>query len=117
MPLPVVAEKIERLRPMEEGGFGPQAGMVALRPTGVPAIVELLEEMAPKLPVKQAEISKIENRAEMRMSTLRNFVQATRVVTSKSVPCSLIARWRCPISPPWRPSARRHDPPARRWLH
>ena len=76
MPLPVVAEKIERLRPMEEGGFGPQAGMVALRPTGVPAIVELLEEMGPKLPVKQAEISKIENRAEMLMSTLRNFVQA-----------------------------------------
>jgi hypothetical protein len=27
MPLPVVAEKIERLRHMEEGGFGPQAGM------------------------------------------------------------------------------------------
>ena len=70
MPLPVVAEKMERLRPMAEVGFGPQAGMVAARPTGVPASVELLEEMGPKLPVKQAEISKIENRAEILMSTL-----------------------------------------------
>ena len=34
------------------------------------------ETLAKKLNVKQAEISKVENRDDMLMSTLRNFVQA-----------------------------------------
>ena len=73
------------------------------------------DTLAKTLNVKQAEISKIENRADMLMSTLRNFVQAMGgelEVRAVFLSCvieintfsSLADKVGVPRQPPWPPA-------------